>query len=200
MSRCVFQLSLLLGLLAFAACNGPSTDGSPSSVSTPTVPPSPVGTVPPPTPTPFLPAGFVLYSSADHTYQIAHPAGWQVASIAGSTATVSFTGPGQIFEVSEVGHNPGGSPADVVNAFCQERQPGVAVSPAKTSTVNLGGQSWTRANCDAGVQGPAIELVVEVVFYQGTAYQMDYTSPVVEFARDNKAFYAAMEQSFRFLK
>lgn len=199
MPRRIYYWSLLFGLLAFAACNGPSTSRSPSSVSTPTVPPLPVGTITP-TPTLSLPAGFVLYTSADAAYQIAYPSGWQVASTAGSTATVSFTGLGQIFEISELGHNPGGSPADVVNGFCQARQPGVAVSPVKTSTVNLGGQSWTRANCDAGAQSPAIELVVEVVFYQGAAYQMDYTSPVVEFARDNKSFYAAMEQSFRFLK
>jgi len=199
MSHRVYHLGLLFGLLAFAACNGPSAGGSPSAVSTPTVPPLPVGTVTP-TPTPAPPAGFVLYTSANHTFQIAYPSGWQVASTSGSNATVSFTGPGQIFEVSALGHNPGGSLADVVNSFCQARQPGVAVNPVKTSTVNLGGQSWTRANCDAGAQSPAIELVVEVALYEGTVYQMDYTSPVVEFARDNKAFYAVMEQSFRFLQ
>ncbi len=79
-------------------------------------------------------------------------------------------------------------------------QAGVSPNPVQTGGVSLGGQNWTRADCDAGAQGPAIRLIVEVIFYEGRGYQMDYTSPIVEFASDNKTYYSAMEHSFFFLK
>ncbi len=191
-----WRWSALLGLLALAACGGPFFSGT--AASTPT-PPSAFTPTAAPTarPTPAPTAGFVYYTSHDHTYQIAYPKGW---TILGSTTPIQFTGPGQLFEVSELGSKPGSTPRQLVNAYCQARQAGVAPNPVHTGTVKLAGQIWTRANCDAGAQSPAIELVVEVVIYQGAAYQIAYTSPIVEFARDNRRYYAPMERSFQFLR
>jgi hypothetical protein len=191
----VGYLGLLLSLLALAACSGTPTSASSASTLTPM--PRLTPTAAPAVPTPTLPPGFVLYTSADHTYSIAYPANWQPLSQIGISHTISFTGPNQVFEVSELG--PGADPAQAVNAYCQAMQAGVAPNPVRTKKVILDGQSWTRANCDAGAQSPAITLIVEAVLYHGAAYQIDYTSPIVAFARDDAAYYAPMERSFRFL-
>jgi hypothetical protein len=195
MRRYVSCWSFLLVLLALAACAGP---GGSTATTTPTptlaVTPTPSPT---PTPTPPPPAGFVFYTSQDHTYLLAYPTGWLILSANGQT---QFTGVGQLFEVSETGGAAQANPAQSVNSFCQSKQAGVAPDPVQTTTVNLAGQSWTRANCDAGAQGPAIQWVVEVAIYKGISYQIDYTSPIVEFKRDNSQYYTPMERSFRFLR
>ena len=191
--------ALWLLLLALAACaSTPPLSAARSHAHT--VTPSATSTateIPPPSPTP--PLGFVWYTSADRTFHIAYPAGWQVTMTPGTPATVAFTGPGQNFVVSELGQNPGGTPGEIANTYCQTWQGDVAENPVQTSDVTIAGQDWTRANCDAGVSRPAVVLIVEVVSYQGACYQMDYSSPIVEFASDEATYYAQMEQSFRFL-
>ncbi len=195
MRRRVFSWCLLLGLLALAACGGPAASKPATSAPTPTPTFTPTAT-PTATPAPTPPAGFVFYTSHDHTYQIAYPAGW---SIVGTGAHIQFNGLGQLFEVTESASVSGQNPAEVVNAFCQTWQGGVAANPVPISTLSLAGQTWTRANCDAGGQAPALDWIVEVTQYQGNVYQLDYMSPIVEFARDNAVYYAPMEQSFHFL-
>lgn len=191
------SLSLFVFLFALSACTGTPLNGAAAISPTPASPSIPKATLAPmPTPTP--PAGFVFFTSHDHTYQIAYPVGWQVLIQPGA-ATVQFAGPNQIFDVSESGSAANSDPGQIVNSFCQAKQAGVAANPVQTSGARLGGQSWTRANCDAGAQGPAIDLIVEVVLYHGTTYQMDYTSSIVEFRADDTAYYTKMEQSFRFL-
>jgi hypothetical protein len=201
----IYQWSILLGLLTLTACAGAPASTSatltPTRTATTTQTTTPAATpAATPTATPALPIGFIWYTSHDQTYQIAYPSNWQVATgTQGKTLTVDFTGPGQIFEVREFTGAAGSDPAKMVNDYCQAMQPGIAANPVQTKSVSLGGQSWTRANCDAGAQSPAIQLIVEVVIYQGVAYQIDYQSPIVEFSRDDKTYYAKMEQSFRFL-
>lgn len=197
MRQHIYQWSLLLSLLTLAACGNATTNGSATATPSITAISSPTATS---TPTPTPPAGFVYFTSADHIYQIAYPAGWQVTNPYGNKAIEDFTGPNQIFEVHELPGDAGNDPAKIANDFCQAMQAGVSPNPVQTNTVSLGGQKWTRADCDAGAQGPAIRLIVEVIFYEGRGYQMDYTSPIVEFASDNKTYYSAMEHSFFFLK
>jgi hypothetical protein len=143
------------------------------------------------------PSGFAYYVNSAQTYQIAYPSGWTILN--GKTQT-QFTGGSQLFAVSVSSVAAGATPAQIVNAYCQSLQKGVAPNPVPTSVVPLAGQSWTRANCDARAQSPAIELVVEVTLYKGSVYQMDYTSPIVEYSRDQSRYYGPMEQSFRFLR
>ncbi len=187
---------VLLALLGLAACSVPSIEGAATTTPTPTptnTPPAAPNTGP----TPVTPAGFTLYTSADHAFQIAYPAGWKIL---GDKTHIQFTGPGQLFEVIERDSKPGEKPAETVNAYCQLLQSGVAANPVRTSIVKLAGQDWTRANCDAGAHNPAIILVVEVVIYQGATYQIDYMSPIVTFAQDNRRYYTPMERTFWFLR
>lgn len=196
--RCA-PCTLLVLLLALAACRGTPTLSAAHSHANRVTPAatSTATETPPPSPTP--PLGFVGYTSADRTFYIAYPVGWQVTSSPGTPASVTFTGSGQNFVVSELGQNPGGTPAEIANSSCQTWQGDVAENPVQTSDVTLAGQDWTRANCDEGVSHPAVVLIVEVVSYRGAYYQMEYSSPSVEFASDDATYYATMEQSFRFL-
>lgn len=198
MSRRLCFLALLFLLPVLAACGGTPATSAARSHATGALPTStPTAT---PTPVPTLPAGFVFFVSSDHLYQIAYPAGWQAVPLPGTPVTVEFRGAGQVFDVSELGKNPTGTPAEIDNAYCQQWQKGVAPNPVPTSSVTLAGQTWTRANCDARVSGAAIVLIVEVVSYEGRYYQLAYTSPIVEFKSDNNAYYTKMERSFQFLR
>ncbi len=189
--------ALLLILPALAACGGTPATPTARSQATGTPPAATPPATATPTPTP--PAGFVFFISPDHRYQIAYPASWQAVILLGTPVTVEFRGAGQVFDVSELGTNRTGTPAEIDNAYCQQWQKGVAPNPVRTSSVILAGQTWTRANCDAGVSGAAVVLIVEVVSYEGMFYQLAYTSPVVEFRSDNSAYYSKMEHSFQFL-
>ena len=198
MYRRLCLYALVLMPLALAACGGtPATTGAhPHAATTPPAA-TPTATA---TPAPTPPAGFVFFISSDHLYQIAYPASWQAVPLPDTPVTVEFRGAGQVFDVSELGTNPTGTPAEIDNAYCQQWQKGVAPNPVPTSSVTLAGQTWTRANCDAKVSGAAVVLVVEVVSYEGMYYQLAYTSPIVEFKSDNSAYYTKMERSFQFLR
>jgi hypothetical protein len=198
MYRRLYLFALLLMLPALAACGGTPAATGPRSQAATT--PSAATTTPTATPAPTPPAGFVFFISPDHTFQIAYPAEWQVVTLSGTPATFEFRGAGQVFDVSELGASPTGTPAEIDNAYCQQWQKGIAQNPVRTSSVTLAGQTWTRANCDAGVAGAAVVIIVEVVNYQGGFYQLAYTSPVVEFKKDNATYYSKMERSFQFLR
>jgi hypothetical protein len=173
----LWRWSFLLSLLVVAACSSSSTTAS-SPLSSP------------------VPAGFVLFTSPDHTYHITYPAGWHRQQ----GTSVAFLGPtGQYFEVAH-----GGQPAastnliGIVNEVCQQIQPDIAASPVQTSVARLAGQQWTRSDCDAGTQS-TVELIVEAAFYHGDLYHLAYVSPLAQFPRDDAAYYAKMEQSLTFL-
>ena len=172
----LWRLLFLLSLLLLAACGGSSNTASSPPASS-------------------LPAGFVSFTSADHTYQIAYPSGWQEQR----GTPNAFLGPaGQYFEVANAG-KPDGSIDQIVNVLCQSIQPDVAASPVQTSVVRLANQQWTRGDCDAGTQA-SVNLIVEAVIYKGAVYHMAYVSPLAAFQSDTTTFYAPMEQSFQFLQ
>lgn len=173
----LWHWSFLLSLLTLAACGSTSTPASSPHFSP-------------------VPAGFVLFTSPDHTYHIAYPSEWQTQR----GTTVAFLGStGQYFEVAHDG-KPGGSTDldQIVDELCQRIQPDVATSPVQTSVVRLAGQAWRRGDCDAGTQS-TVELIVEAVISHGDVYHLAYVSSLAQFQRDEAAYYARMEQSFTFL-
>jgi len=188
-------VSLCISLLALAACSG-----APATQSSSTTHPTPTATTAAevaPTHTPI--AGFTVYASPDHTYQIAYPGGWQQQTADGNPGKSGFTGPsGQYFEVTDNASKPGGDPAQLITDYCQAVQPGQADGQVKGTPVVLDGQAWLKAQCGAEAQ-PSTILIVEVVTYKGAVYQIDYSSPAATFQADFDAYYSPMEQSFQFL-
>lgn len=162
----------------------------------PTVP-TPTTAQPTPTNTPA--ASFTVYTSPDGKYQISYPTGWQQQTADGNPGKSAFLGPdNQVFEVTDNGGTLTGDPAGLVNDYCHAIQQAQAAPTVQTTTVTLAGQTWTKGDCDAGTQS-STDLVVEVVEYNGAVYQMDYASSLANFQADVDAFYAPIEQSFKFL-
>lgn len=185
----VWFVPLFACLLALAAC------GSTTSGSSPTTTP----TAAQPTPTNTPSNGVTVYTSPDHKYQISYPTGWKEQTADGNPGKASFTGPNnQYFEVSDNAGIPGSDPAQLITGYCQAVQPGQASGQVTGTPVVLGGQTWLKAQCGAAAQ-PTNVLIVEVVNYKGTVYQIDYASPGASFQADDSTYYGPMEQSFQFL-
>jgi hypothetical protein len=178
-------------LLALAAC-GSATTANTSPTATPTA-----ASQPTPTNTPA--SSLKVYTSPDNKYQVSYPTGWQAQVADGNPGKVSFTGPdNQTFEVSDNAGTPGTDLAQFVTSYCQAVQQTPSSGQVKGTPVLLDGQSWFKAQCSADAQ-PANVLIVEVVTYKGAIYQIDYGSSSANFQADDSAFYAPMEQSFKFL-
>jgi hypothetical protein len=130
---------------------------------------------------------------------VQYPTGWQVTPPAGPNAQYRFSGPAhQQFQVNHIPVTAATDMAPLMTATCQAGQPGLPTSSVQTQTVSLAGQTWMRGDCDAGTQS-STELVVEMVAYKGQVYTLDYESPTANFPADQSAYYAPMEESFRFL-
>ncbi len=119
-------VSLSVCLLALAACGSTST-------STPA-------------------AGFAVYTSPDHKYQIAYPIGWQEDIFVGNPGKVAFKGPNnQNFEVSDNAGIPGTDPATLITGYCQAVQKTIKSTtlrrrrtPRRMTTPFL--RLWSRAS------------------------------------------------------
>jgi hypothetical protein len=179
-------IPLLVCLLTLAACGG-TTTGNSSPTATPTVQPTPTNTPP---------AGWTVYTSPDHKYQLSYPPGWQVSVADGNPGKVDFSGPNQNFEVSDNAGTKGVDPAQLITDWCNAI--GQKTSQATGTPVVLAGQTWFKAQCGDTAQ-PSEPLIVEVVTYQGAVYQIDYSSPAASFLADDNDYYSLMEQSFQFL-
>lgn len=179
MRNILLLLCVLLSALAMGACSA-SARVTPTATSRATLPP-----------------GFVLTTSPDHTFRLAYPAGWQTQT---SSQDV-FTGPtGQYFEATNDGPLAGAADMrQLVTGYCNGVSPDMAINLVQTTTVRLGGQNWTRGNCDAGKATVTLAVIVEVVIYKGLVFVIEYGSPVASFASDQTSYYALMEQSFHFL-
>lgn len=132
------------------------------------------------------------YTSPDGKFSIGYPDSWQVSS---DQNGVEFTGPAnrEDFKVSTYNDN-GLSPADTINGLCNI--PGAASLTTNISSVTIGGQQWSRAECE--FSNTNLHQMIEAITYQGSDFVIRYESLDSAFASDQSTYYLPMQQSFKF--
>ena len=133
------------------------------------------------------------YTSQDGKFSISYPDSWQVSS---DQSGVEFTGPAnhEDFKVSKYSDN-GLGPSDIINQLCSI--PGAASLTTSISSVTIGGQQWSRAECE--FSNTTIHQMIEATTYQGSDFVITYESLDAAFASDQSNYYLPMQQRFKFM-
>ncbi len=147
-------------------------------------------TAPTATATASVPAGFQKFSN--DSFSIYYPADWEAKPESDGGEQFSSS-QGQVFQVNITAGAGANSAKTFDDAYCRV----IGKQTADLTTVTIGGQQWTREECED--EAGTFHSVVEAVNYKGQLFSIAYLSLKPTFDLDKAQYYSPMEQSFTFL-
>ncbi len=149
------------------------------------------------TATSTIPAGFKVYTSQGHLYNVAVPSDWTQSVDDSDPEEVEFTGPANQEAITDdFTPESGVTPESYTTTICGVVT-GFSSDTPQPTQVTIAGQSWTRVECDSS--DGATHVVVEAVSYKGNIASFLFSSDASSFAQNQTQFFSVMERTFAFL-